>query len=81
MARSNSAGFCSASAARASADAAGLAYIRHIAATPTDLLHLLVGRMAPALKSYADGIDDLDETLALIDTTLKHTQPCGGSKI
>jgi DNA-directed DNA polymerase III PolC len=39
-------------------DAAGLARIRHISATPTDLLHLLVGRMAPTLKSYADGIDD-----------------------
>jgi DNA polymerase III alpha subunit/nucleotidyltransferase/DNA polymerase involved in DNA repair len=39
-------------------DAAGLARIRHIAATSTDLLHLLVGRLAPALKEYADGIDD-----------------------
>jgi DNA-directed DNA polymerase III PolC len=39
-------------------DAAGLAFIRHIAATPTDLLHLLVGNMAPALKSYSNGIDD-----------------------
>ncbi len=39
-------------------DAAGLAFIRHISATPTDLLHLLVGKMAPALKAYADGIDE-----------------------
>ncbi|MEY2409260.1 MAG: polymerase subunit alpha [Verrucomicrobiota bacterium] len=39
-------------------NAAGLAFIRHIAATPTDLLHLLVGKAAPALKSYADGIDE-----------------------
>ncbi len=39
-------------------DAAGLACIRHIAATPTDLLHLLVGNMAAALKQYADGIDE-----------------------
>jgi len=39
-------------------NAAGLACIRHISATPTDLLHLLVGNAAPALKSYADGIDE-----------------------
>jgi DNA-directed DNA polymerase III PolC len=39
-------------------DAAGLALVHHIAATPTDLLHLLVGRLAPTLKSYADGIDE-----------------------
>jgi error-prone DNA polymerase len=39
-------------------DAAGLAYIRHISATPTDLLHLLVGKLALTLKSYADGIDE-----------------------
>ena len=39
-------------------DAAGLAFIRHIAATPTDLLHLLVGKLALTLKAYADGIDE-----------------------
>lgn len=39
-------------------DAAGLASIRQIAATPTDLLHLLVGGLAPTLKAYANGIDD-----------------------
>ena len=39
-------------------DAAGLACIQQIAATPTDLLHLLVGSLAPSLKAYADGIDE-----------------------
>jgi DNA polymerase III alpha subunit/nucleotidyltransferase/DNA polymerase involved in DNA repair len=39
-------------------NAAGLALILHVAATPTDLLHLLVGRAAPQLKAYADGLDD-----------------------
>jgi DNA polymerase III alpha subunit/nucleotidyltransferase/DNA polymerase involved in DNA repair len=39
-------------------DAAGLALIAQIAATPTDLLHLLVGSLAPALKAHADGIDE-----------------------
>ena len=39
-------------------NAAGLACILHVAGTPTDLLHLLVGNMAPALKDYANGIDD-----------------------
>ena len=38
-------------------DAAGLAQVRHIAATPADLLHLLVGSMAPQLKAHADGVD------------------------
>jgi DNA-directed DNA polymerase III PolC len=39
-------------------DAAGLAQIGQIAATPTDLLHLLVGSTAPALKEFANGIDE-----------------------
>ena len=39
-------------------NAAGLALVRHVAATATDLLHLLVGGMAPSLKAYADGIDE-----------------------
>ena len=39
-------------------NAAGLAFIRHISATPTDMLHMLVGNMAPALKAHADGIDE-----------------------
>lgn len=39
-------------------NAAGLAFIRHIAATPTYLLHLLVGNLAPLLKAYADGQDE-----------------------
>jgi nucleotidyltransferase/DNA polymerase involved in DNA repair len=38
-------------------DTAGLAQIRHIAGTPADLLHLLVGSMAGQLKAHADGID------------------------
>ena len=37
---------------------AGLARIQHISATPTDMLHLLVGNLAPALKAHADGIDE-----------------------
>ena len=39
-------------------DAAGLACIRHVAATPTDMLHMLVGNLAPTLKAHADGIDE-----------------------
>src|SRR6185436_13903330 len=39
-------------------NAAGLALIHHISATPADLLHLLVGNAAPALKSFADAIDE-----------------------
>src|SRR5205823_6150274 len=39
-------------------NAAGLACIRHVAATPTGLLHLLVGKVAPTLKAYADGVDE-----------------------
>lgn len=39
-------------------NAAGLAHIRHISATPTDMLHMLVGNMAPSLKAHADGIDE-----------------------
>lgn len=37
---------------------AGLVQIRHISATPTDMLHLLVGNMAASLKAHADGIDE-----------------------
>ena len=39
-------------------NAAGLALICHVAGTPLDLLHLLVGKMAASLRSYAHGIDD-----------------------
>ncbi len=37
---------------------AGLAYVRQIAATPTDLLSLLVGNTAPQLKNFANAIDE-----------------------
>src|SRR5438876_345087 len=37
-------------------NAAGLVCIRPVAATPADLLHLLVGKVAPTLKAYADGV-------------------------
>ncbi len=39
-------------------NAAGLAHIGQIAQTPADLLGLLVGRLAPQLRSFARGIDD-----------------------
>jgi DNA polymerase III alpha subunit/nucleotidyltransferase/DNA polymerase involved in DNA repair len=39
-------------------NAAGLAHISHIAHTPADLLSLLVGRLAPQLRSFAWGIDE-----------------------
>jgi len=39
-------------------DAAGLARIQQIAATPVDFLGLLVGSAAPQLKQFANGIDD-----------------------
>jgi DNA-directed DNA polymerase III PolC len=39
-------------------DAAGLARIHQVAATPTDCLSLIVGRAAPQLKQFADGLDD-----------------------
>jgi DNA-directed DNA polymerase III PolC len=39
-------------------NAAGLAHIHHVSATPTDLLHLVVGNMAPTLKAHSDGIDN-----------------------
>jgi len=38
--------------------AAGLAEIRHIAATPLELLELLLGRQAPQLRQFAHGIDE-----------------------
>jgi DNA-directed DNA polymerase III PolC len=38
-------------------NAAGLTCIRHISATPTDMLHMLVGNLAPLLKAHADGVD------------------------
>ena len=39
-------------------NSAGLAEIRHIAATPVDLLELLLGSQAPQLRRFADGVDD-----------------------
>jgi len=39
-------------------NAAGLADIGQIAATPTDLLALLLGRQAPLLRQFANGIDE-----------------------
>jgi DNA-directed DNA polymerase III PolC len=39
-------------------DAAGLAWIGQIAATPLELLHLLMGNSARQLKEYANGKDD-----------------------
>ena len=39
-------------------NAAGLAHIGQIAHTPAELLGLLVGRLAPQLRSFARGIDD-----------------------
>ncbi|HRZ94410.1 MAG TPA: DNA polymerase III subunit alpha, partial [Candidatus Paceibacterota bacterium] len=38
-------------------NAAGLARIGQIAATPVDLLELLVGRLAPSIRNFALGID------------------------
>src|SRR5207237_615434 len=37
---------------------AGLADISHVASTPVDLLELLVGRQALALRQFARGLDD-----------------------
>jgi DNA polymerase III alpha subunit/nucleotidyltransferase/DNA polymerase involved in DNA repair len=39
-------------------NAAGLAEIRHIAATPLDLLELLLGNQARQLRQFANGIDE-----------------------
>ncbi|MBI3853305.1 MAG: DNA polymerase III subunit alpha [Verrucomicrobia bacterium] len=39
-------------------NAAGLAHIKHIAATPLELLNLLLGKLAVSLKQFANGIDD-----------------------
>jgi DNA-directed DNA polymerase III PolC len=39
-------------------NAAGLAQIRHIAATPADMLHMIVGNLALALKAHAEGVDE-----------------------
>jgi nucleotidyltransferase/DNA polymerase involved in DNA repair len=39
-------------------NAAGLALIRHVSATPMDMLHMLVGKLAFSLKPHADGIDE-----------------------
>jgi len=39
-------------------NAAGLAQIAHVAATPLELLALLLGRAAPALRQFAHGIDE-----------------------
>ena len=39
-------------------NAAGLAQIRHISATPLELLQLLLGRMAWSIRQFSNGIDD-----------------------
>jgi DNA-directed DNA polymerase III PolC len=39
-------------------DAAGLAQIRHIAATPLEMLELLLGGQAALIRQFADGIDE-----------------------
>jgi DNA-directed DNA polymerase III PolC len=39
-------------------NAAGLARIGQISATSTDLLHLILGNIAPRIREYADGVDD-----------------------
>ncbi|HEY9173819.1 MAG TPA: DNA polymerase IV, partial [Verrucomicrobiae bacterium] len=39
-------------------DAAGLAKVHHIAATPMELLELLLGKLAFSLKEFANGHDD-----------------------
>lgn len=39
-------------------NAAGLAYIGQIAATPMDMLALLLGNQAPTLRQFANGIDE-----------------------
>jgi DNA polymerase-3 subunit alpha len=39
-------------------NAAGLAYVGQIAATPVDLLEVLVGNQAPGLHRFARGLDD-----------------------
>ncbi len=39
-------------------NAAGLARIGQIAATPTELLEVLLGRQAPVIREFANGIDD-----------------------
>jgi DNA polymerase-4 len=38
--------------------AAGLSWIRQVASTPTEMLHLLVGAQAPVLRQFAMGIDE-----------------------
>ena len=39
-------------------NAAGLAHIGHIAATPVDMLELLLGRQAVTIRQFAHGIDE-----------------------
>jgi len=39
-------------------DAAGLREIRHVAATPLEMLELLLGHQAAGVRQYAQGIDD-----------------------
>jgi len=39
-------------------DAAGLACIRHVAATPLEMLQLLLGSQALVIRQFAQGIDD-----------------------
>ncbi len=39
-------------------NAAGLAEIRHVAVTPLPMLELLLGSQAPAIRQFANGIDE-----------------------
>src|SRR5208283_1838503 len=39
-------------------NAAGLARIRHVAATPVEMLELVLGRQAVTIRQFAHGIDD-----------------------
>lgn len=39
-------------------NAAGLAQIRHIAATPVEMLGLVLGNQAPTIRRFAQGLDD-----------------------
>ncbi len=39
-------------------NAAGLAHIRHIAATPLEMLELLLGNQAAGIRQFANGIDE-----------------------
>ena len=39
-------------------NAAGLAKIRHVAATPVEMLELVLGRQAVTIRQFAHGIDE-----------------------